>query len=135
MTFPAESVPDGASGAPHHLTWGVLGAVLVCLVVWDNHRHLEPIYTTVALALAGFAFLYIWPYYPAVGATLTLLGVAGAIVALLGPTLPWTHYPAWPHAICLLLVLVAADDAVSHAFGVWTPVDAAWSAFVLPFLT
>lgn len=49
-------------------------------------------------------------------------------MALLRPSLWWTQYPALTHALALLFVLVALDDAVSHAFGAWTPVDAAWRA-------
>jgi hypothetical protein len=75
MTFPYESVPDGAVFAPHHLYVGLL--------------------------VAGFSFALVWRFYPVTGALGTLLGV-----------------------------LVALDDAVSHAFGVWTPLDWVWTVHV-----
>lgn len=69
--FPAESIPDGNILAPHHLYIGV--------------------------ALTYFAFKYVWPRYPRLGASLTFVGIG-----------------------------IALDDAVSHAFGVWTPLDWGW---------
>lgn len=132
--FPAETVPDGAAWAPHHLTWGVAFALLACLVVWDNYRDVEPIYSAAALAVTAFAFLFVWPFYAEAGAALTLVGLTVAIGALLTPSLPWTHYPTAPHAVCLALTLVAVDDALSHAFGVWTPIDHVWSVAVYPLL-
>lgn len=73
--FPAESVPDGAIFAPHHLYTGLI--------------------------IAGFAFTLVWRWYPVAGATGTILGV-----------------------------LIALDDALSHAFGVWTPLDWFWKAYL-----
>lgn len=49
------------------------------------------------LILAAFGFMFAWPQYGATGAVMTLLGV-----------------------------LIALDDAISHAFGVWTPLDWGW---------
>jgi len=74
MIFPAESVPDGNIFAPHHFYSGIL--------------------------ISWFGFQYVWPRYPRIGATMTLLGLA-----------------------------IATDDAVSHAFGVWTPLDWGWAQF------
>ena len=71
FTFPAERVPDGDILAPHHFYVGI--------------------------ALTVFGFMFVWPYYAAVGAAMTIVGV-----------------------------LVIVDDLVSHAFGVWTPLDAVW---------
>jgi len=78
--FPHESVPDGAPFGPHHLYIGLL--------------------------VAGFAFAMVWPHYPQMGATGTLLGL-----------------------------LIALDDAVSHAFGVPTPLDWTWAHYVYPHMT
>ena len=69
--FPKERVPDGDILAPHHFYVGV--------------------------ALAVFGFMFVWPYYSAVGAAMSILGVA-----------------------------IMLDDLVSHAFGIWTPLDAVW---------
>lgn len=62
---------------------------------------LAPHHLYIGLSMALFGFMFVWRLYPRAGATLTLLGV-----------------------------LVAADDAVSHAFGVWTPLDALWRVYL-----
>lgn len=74
-TFPSEDEPDGDVFAPHHFYTGVI-------VAW-------------------FAFMFVWPTYPATGAVSVLIGL-----------------------------LIALDDAVSHAFGVWTPLDWVWNRFI-----
>lgn len=74
-SFPAEAEPDGAVGAPHHFYIGV--------------------------GVALFAFVCVWPYYPAAGALLTLVGMA-----------------------------VGLDDVLSHAFGIWTPLDWVWQVWL-----
>lgn len=71
--YPAEDEPDGDVLLPHHFYTGVL--------------------------LASFGFMFVWPAYPTVGATMAVAGL-----------------------------LVALDDVVSHAFGVWTPLDALWNS-------
>lgn len=65
---------------------------------------LAPHHAYVGILLTGFAFLFIWPRYPTTGAALSLLGT-----------------------------LILADDVISHAFGVWTPIDWAWGK-VRPYL-
>lgn len=134
MTFPAERVPDGAVFAPHHLTWGALVALLVVLVVADNYARREPVAALVGLTLALFGFLFVWPFYPATGAAMTLAGVTLALVGVCFPGGIWAAYPLQCRLLALLGVLVALDDAVSHTFGVWTPVDWVWGAYVYPVL-
>lgn len=73
--FPAETLPDGAVLGPHHFYVGGM--------------------------IALFGFMFVWPYYPTAGATLTVLGTA-----------------------------LMTDDVLSHAFGLWTPMHAVW-AFVV----
>jgi hypothetical protein len=53
------------------------------------------------LLVAAFAFSLVWPHYPKTGATGTILGV-----------------------------LIALDDALSHALGIWTPLDWIWEAYL-----
>ena len=77
MNFPAEKEPDGDVNAPHHAYWGAF----LCL----------------------FGFYFVWPYYPAVGAAMS---VSGAFVVL--------------------------DDVLNHAFGVPMPVDHIWKKYVYP---
>lgn len=51
--------------------------------------------------LSSFAFVFVWPLYPSAGASMTVLGM-----------------------------LIAADDVLSHAFGVWTPLDWVWEEYL-----
>jgi hypothetical protein len=73
--FPAEDEPDGDVQAPHHFYIGML--------------------------VAAFGFVSVWPFYPATGAVMTVVGT-----------------------------IVIVDDVLSHAFGVWTPLDAFWKRFL-----
>lgn len=74
--FPAEDEPDGAVLAPHHFYVGMM--------------------------VAAFGFVSVWPFYPATGAVMTLVGT-----------------------------LVLLDDVLSHVFGVWTPLDWVWRRFIV----
>lgn len=126
MTFPADSVPDGAVLGPHHVYVGLLLALLALAVVWDNRAGVEPWVGAVGLLLATFAFVTVWPFYPVTGAVLALSGV---LIVLGSVFLPfWTGY-GWlgPRGVLLVGALVALDDAVEHAFGVPTPLDALWT--------
>jgi hypothetical protein len=69
--YPAEDEPDGDVLLPHHAYLGLI--------------------------MAAYGFMFVWPAYPEIGATMAVVGT-----------------------------FVLADDVVSHAFGVWTPIDAGW---------
>jgi len=135
--FPSEAVPDGAVFAPHHYTYGALLALLAVFVVWDNYADREPLYAAVGLGAGLFGFLLVWPYYAAAGAILALAGPAVAIGAVVTGTLGlrvgdvWDEYPRSERAAVVVFSLVALDDAVEHAFGVWTPLDAVWGAYLI----
>lgn len=64
---------------------------------------LAPHHFYVGLLLAWFGFMFIWPTYPVTGSLSVLVGL-----------------------------LIAADDAISHALGVWTPIDWVWRRFIRP---
>ena len=66
---------------------------------------LAPHHFYTGLAIAFFGFVSVWAYYPRLGAIMALLGLA-----------------------------IAADDAVSHAFGVWTPLDWLWNNHIRPWI-
>jgi hypothetical protein len=134
VTFPAESIPDGYVFAPHHLTWGMLLTGLAVFVVADNYPRREPLAALVGVLLALFGFLFTWRFYPATGAALTLAGCALLLVGVLWPGGIWSSYPLRWRVLALVAALVALDDAVSHAFGVWTPVDWLWKTGVAPLL-
>ena len=134
MTFPHESVPDGAALAPHHAYVGLLLALLAVALVWDDAAGKEPWAVAAGIGLALFAFASIWTWYPETGAVLAVLGVAVAVVAPVA--LPfWASYP-WvgPRGVALLGALVAADDVVEHAFGVATPLDWLWTTHIAQFI-
>lgn len=59
----------------------------------------------IGVALSTFAFVSIWDLYPVTGAGLVLVGLA-----------------------------VAVDDALSHAFGIPTPLDWLWNRIIYPAL-
>lgn len=59
----------------------------------------------IGMVLALFSFVTVWPYYPVTGAAAVLVGT-----------------------------LILLDDAISHAFGVWTPLDALWKRVIRPRL-
>lgn len=132
--FPHDAVPDGSALLPHHLTMGTLLALLAVMLVWDDARGAEPWAASLALLAATWAFVTVWPHFPVVGATATLLGVSAAIVAVVVSPF-WQAYP-WigPRGATLLAALIALDDAVEHAFGVPTPLDALWRIVIHPAL-
>lgn len=130
MTFPAQRIPDGNIMAPHHLYIGVLAAYIVCWVASNRMPEREAWATVTALTVALFGFLFVWPDYPAAGALLTLLGAVGALVIVLFRSF-WFDVASGLRLAALLSVLIALDDAVSHSFGVWTPLDWVWHVWLI----
>lgn len=134
MGFPYDTIPDGAVGAPHHYTYGLLIALLAVMVVWNDYRDREPLIATVGIGAGLFGFLSVWPYYPPAGAILALAGPIVAITAVVAGSLGlavgdvWDDYPRRERVAVVFFCLVALDDAVEHAFGVWTPLDALWGS-------
>jgi hypothetical protein len=59
----------------------------------------------IGVGIAVFAFGLTWRYYPVTGAVGTLVGLS-----------------------------IALDDAVSHAFGVPTPLDLLWANYIHPYM-
>lgn len=126
VPFPFEAVPDGEVGVLHHFYWGGLLALFAAAVVWDDYRDREPV-TLAAGTLVGLAFFGLWwPFYPVTGAAAAGLGTA---VAVVGVGLPrWSAY--WSRrwrAVAAVGVAAMVDDWLSHALGVWTPLDWAFS--------
>jgi hypothetical protein len=66
---------------------------------------LAPHHFWIGVAVAAFGFGSVWRYYPTTGAVMTGLGL-----------------------------LVAADDAIEHIFGVPTPLDTLWARAILPLV-
>lgn len=134
MTFPSESVPDGAVFGPHHLYVGLAVVALVVWVVADDYRHREPLLVAVGAVTAVFGFALTWPYYPAVGALLSLTGLSVALIGLLLPGGIWTSYHWLARGSALAGVAIAADDVLEHALGLWTPLDAVFEHVIYPVI-
>jgi len=126
VSFPHEAVPDGAVFGPHHLYVGLLVLLIAVFVVADDYRQREPLVAIVGAVLALFAFATVWPFYSGTGAAGALAGCTLALVGVCWPGGMWAAYPLKWRLVAFAGVLIAADDAVSHAFGVWTPLDAGW---------
>lgn len=135
MSFPHDTIPDGAVMAPHHLYIGLVFLGLAMFMVWDD-RPADPTATFLSVFLTLFAFLFIWPYYAFTGAVLTLIGLAAAPVAA------WVDRDVFLEARSTKTALgfaaagwlIAADDAVEHAFGIPTPLDLLFNELIRPLL-
>lgn len=127
--FPYESVPDGAVLAPHHF-YAVLFGLLFCAVVWDDYPHREPLITSLCLLTGFLSFLLIWPWYPVIGASVTLVSLVVAVIPLFTRDL-WSKYPLKYRIAVALCIVIALDDAVEHAFPVGTPLDMFWKTYML----
>lgn len=128
MRFPNETIPDATVWAPHHGIYGPLAALVVAALVVHHYRDHDPV-AVIGGSLAGlFGFLFVWPWYPAIGAALALGGYAAALAAAVNPWGEWwPRYPAGHHAVVVGGLLVGLDDVVDHSFPVWTPLDEGWA--------
>lgn len=131
--FPAEQVPDGSVGVPHHFYTGALIALFAAAVVWDDHRREEPLVVGAGTIFGIFAFVAVWPRYPSLGAALSVVFATAVATAALRPA--WVRrYPLRWQVVALIGGLIMLDDALSHATGVWTPLDHYWRAAIRPAL-
>lgn len=124
MTFPAEAVPDGYVLAPHHLYVGLLVLGFAVWVVADDYGQREPLLAVAGAAFALFGFLFVWQFYPGTGAAMVLAGVTLALIGVVFPGGVWSGYPLKWRLLAFVGVYIMADDAVSHALGWPTPLDA-----------
>lgn len=135
--IPTEAVPDGAILAPHHFTYGLLATLPFMLRVWDNQPLREPFGVFGSVLGSLFGFLSIWPFYPVAGCLVAVAGLSVATVAVAGYRRVPFAYSGWTRATrypVLIGLAFAWDDWISHSFGVWTPLDAAWKAHLLPII-
>ncbi len=132
-TFPYEKVPDGVILAPHHLTIGALIGLYFCAIVWDNYRYRQPHVVGGSLLSVIFSFISIWPYYPVLGAVLTLLSLLAATIAVMVRSI-WYEYPLKYRQGVATAIIIAWDDALSHTFGVQTPLDWLFLNIIFPLI-
>jgi len=136
MSFPVEAVPDGAVFAPHHYIYGMILALVMVFVVWDNFSDREPLLTALALGMGLFGFLFVWEWYPVAGALMSLVGPVFAVLFVLmgwaGLSVGdvWSEYPIRYRVATVVFSVFALDDAIEHAFDVWTPFDWIWNEFL-----
>lgn len=130
MPFPAEQVPDGNVWLAHHFIYGAWATLFVCWLAAEEDR--KPWAAVSGILVALFSWYHLWPMgYPITGATGVLVGLAIASLAVAWRQ-PWrVTYPANARAACLLCLLIAWDDALEHAFGVWVPLNWVWEAYLL----
>lgn len=153
MRFPYEAVPDGAVFVIHHFHYAIAAALFVAALIWDDYPKREPAVVVAALIVSEMGFTLTWPYYPATGAALALAGLAAATLPIThsvgylaaealarrfarierrvdGWTRPyWALFP-WQAAVVFICLLFAWDDLLNHAFGLPTPLDGLWNAYI-----
>lgn len=120
--WPHEQEPDGQVGAPHHYYQGM--ALVAAVAVAESSFWLT---FGVVVGYIGFCCTWREELYPTTGAAVSL---AGVLVALwVAPTL--ASLPAVGVAVG---ALVALDDWVTHATGVWAPLEYVWRDIIYPRL-
>lgn len=135
MSFPYHQVPDGSVAVPHHYTWALLLALIPLALIWDDESNREPWVAATAIVIGLIGFLYVWPTHHVLGAVIavaaTILAAGTLVVRLLWLRGDW---PIGPLLVALLLVLVASDDVLHHAFGWAMPLDIVWTELLRPRL-
>lgn len=122
-------MPDGNVWLVHHFSYATWAALFVCWLAADDDD--KPWAVVGGLLVALFSWYHLWPSYPVPGASGVLAGLASASVALAWRQ-PWrTEYARKFRTACLLCLLIAWDDVLDHAFGVWMPLDWVWSTYLL----
>ena len=56
----------------------------------------------------------------------------GVMASVFGFVAVWDLYPVTGASITILGLVIAADDVLSHAFGVPTPLDSIWKRLLYP---
>jgi hypothetical protein len=123
MNFaPYEAEPDGQVGAPHHYYQG-LGLVFAVAVAESSF------WLTVSVVTGFIGFFLCWraELYPTTGMVLSLVGVVLASSV--------TPLDLSLHSLAVVVGgLVALDDWITHATGVWAPLEYVWRDVVYPRL-
>lgn len=139
MMFPHDLVPDGHIMAPHHLYIGIAVMALALAMMWDD-RETDPYLAAASVMGMGFSFTFVWPFYHATGAAMSLAFLALGALAPLIRLDYWSGQEQLRRGVAHTLLyavglLVAADDLLEHAFGIWTPLDWLFNAHMIQHLT
>lgn len=128
MPFPADQVPDGSIWLAHHFVFAAWGALFVCWLATEDDA--KPWLAVSGLLVALFSWYHLWRTYPVTGAVGVLAGLTIATFTALARQ-PWrSEYPLGLRGAFLLCLLIAWDDVLEHAFGVWMPLDWVWNAYL-----
>lgn len=126
--FPNDTVPDASALAPHHAVYGLLAALVVLALVWDDYRDREPLVEATGVLVGLFAFLLAWRWHPVIGATLAHVGPLAALMWMWRPGSAWGRlYPRRVRVVATGAILVGADDVIEHAWPVPSPLDTGWA--------
>lgn len=117
MSFPHEDVPDGNSLRSHHYLTGLYIVLGVTLFLGQL-----PV-VALGAGIGLFGFIHVWPRFHTVGA---ILAGAGLVFSLMGCLLALQAGLFAIGGVTMFGVLLAADDYVSHALGLPTPLDLLW---------
>ena len=136
MAFPVEAIPDGDPLGPHHMHIGLVVIVIAALVVWDKYRHEEPLLTFIGALLAWFMFVFTWQYYHAAGAGFAFVGLVLVAAGLVATWMDPDQVYHWSYYLAVSIgLLIALDDWLSHALGIWTPLNAFWEEWLVYLIT
>jgi len=125
VTYPAEAEPDGERFGPHHHLYPLYALLLY---VYVTQRYAPILVTGIIIGLVGW--FHFWKWYPKTGATLSGVGLILTVLGIPQLAASWIE-----GSVLLLAVLYATDDWLSHAVGVWTPLDWVFKEYVASMLT
>lgn len=132
MKFPYHAIPDGSVFHPHHFVYAALFVLLLAMRVWDDDPDSEPFFVVGGISLSLFSWYHLWAVgRPVSGAVGTLVGICIAFVSPLVRPFWRENYSRLHRGVIVFFVLLASDDVLQHAFGIWTPADWVWKAFDL----
>lgn len=125
VAFPAEREPDGNRFVLHHHYLGVVLVAGGAVAVGSG-------LATILAAVAYVAMLQLWADHlrPRLGALLALTATPVAAVVIVAAA----GDRALPAALAALGSVLAADDAIAHAFGLATPITTVYERVVRPRL-
>lgn len=130
MSFPAESVPDGAIFAPHHFLYPLYAVLVLYFLKLNDDPERKPALVLVGPVVALVGWFHFWPYYPGTGAIIAAVGVILCIIGGIAHRNVETHWRISIVALCLL----SLEDWVDHAFDVDTPASLAFHEYIQPVL-
>lgn len=126
--FPVEEVPDATAWAPHHGIYGGIIALITAFLVVHWYKDRDPIGVIFGTTLGLFGFLFVWEWYPKIGAAMALGGYTLAFLSAINPWGQWwRYYPDAYHATVVAGLFIGLDDVIDHALPVPTPLDTMWA--------